>query len=194
MATASLAEPHEAVTDANARLGTLYFLVAEGVFFVGLVFFAWFIRNRFASWPPPGTAAPNMALLLGNVALLLVSAGLGMAAARAERAGRGGWAQLGFLAALVTGGLFLYGQWTEYQHLGGWHPRDDMFRTLFDSLAALHGVHVAMGLVLLAIVFTLLRMGAVGATRRSLVRAAVWYWVFVAVTWPVLLAVLTVPS
>jgi cytochrome c oxidase subunit 3 len=194
MTTLSLVEQREQVSDANARLGTAYFLLAEGVFFVGLVFFAWFIRNRFPSWPPPGAPTPQSALLLGNVLLLLASAMLAVAAGRAAQAGRAGWAQLGFLAALATGGLFLFGQWSEYLRLGGWQPRDNMFRTLFDSLAALHGAHVAMGLVLLAIVFTLLRMGSGGSTRRALVRASVWYWVFVAFTWPVLLAVLTIPA
>lgn len=194
MTTLSLAEQREQVTEANARLGTVYFLVAEGVFFVGLVFFAWFIRNRSASWPPPGAPSPSTALLLGNVALLLGSAALAVAAGRAARAGRNGWAQLGFLAALATGSLFLFGQWSEYLRLGGWQPLDNMFRTLFDSLAALHAAHVAMGLVLLAIVFTLLRQCASGATRQALLRASVWYWVFVALTWPVLLAVLTIPS
>jgi heme/copper-type cytochrome/quinol oxidase subunit 3 len=182
------------MAEANARLGLAFFLLTEAVFFVGLVFFALNMRGRFPSWPPPGAPAPDAALLVGNALCLLVSGGLAWMALGAWGAGRAGRACALHAAALVLGWAFLAGQVAEYGRLGGWQPAGSMYRTLFDSIAALHGLHVLAGLGLLALVLVLARPAGTWPGRGTLLWAAVLYWVFVALSWPVLLAVLTVPS
>jgi cytochrome c oxidase subunit III len=180
--------------EANARLGTAFFLVAETVFFVGLVFAALAIRRRFAAWPPLGTPALDAGLVVASVLLLLASGATAYVAQRRWRERRTASAAAWLAATGAMGLAFLVGQLYEFQRLGGWRPADSMFRTLFDTLAWLHGVHVGLGLGLLAVVWLLVRRGAYGPERQALFAAVCWYWVFVAWMWPVLLAVLSVPS
>jgi cytochrome c oxidase subunit III len=194
MAAVTALDERGRLAEANARLGTIFFLVTEGVFFVGMVFAALVIRNRFASWPSADTPPLNPGWLVANALVLLASGATAWAAERALRAGHPRRALALLTATLGLGALFLAGQLAEFTRLGGWQPRDSMFRTLFDTLAGLHGLHVGMGLALLALVWVFARRGVFSPDRHALFTAGAWYWVFVAVTWPVLLAVLTLPS
>ena len=179
-------------SEANLRLGTVFVLLAETVFFVGLVFAALSIRRRFAAWPPPGTPDLDVPLVLANMALLLASGAAACVAMRRWRRPEPTAARRWLAVTAAMGALFLLGQLYEFQRLGGWRPLDGMFRTLFDTLAWLHGVHVGLGLGLLAVMWYLVWRGTYGPERQALFAAVGWFWVFVAWMWPVLLAVLTV--
>jgi cytochrome c oxidase subunit 3 len=181
-------------SEANARLATVFVLLAETVFFLGLVFAALSIRRRFAVWPPAGTPELDTALVVANLALLLLSGGAAYVAMRRWRAAQTAPARHWLAATAAMGLVFLVGQLYEFLRLGGWQPADSMFRALFDTLAWLHAVHVGTGLGLLAMMWLLVRRGQYGPDRQALFAAVCWYWVFVAWMWPVLLAVLTVTS
>ena len=194
MAATTLQERQRLQSAANARLGTAFFLLVEGVFFVGIVAAALSIRSRFAAWPPPGALAPNTMLLLANTLVLFAS---GLAAWRAWRAivgddaGRAaGW----LTVAVALGAAFLAGQLVELSRLAAGAATETMLRDLFGTLSWLHGLHVGAGLVLLAIVGLLARRGVYGRERHALFTGGVLFWVLVVLTWPVLLAVLIVPS
>jgi len=191
-----LTDERERTRQANARLGTVFFLAAEGMFFLGIVSFALYIRRQFATWPPPGTPTPNGTVLVANALVLLASAVLALVALRWVEVGWRWQGRAALGAALLAGALFLAGQLAEFTRLGGWSPRGDMFRTLFDTLAALHGAHVASGLLGLALALGVLWLARREPGRRGqvLLTAVTWYWVFIALTWPVLLVVLTVPA
>jgi len=174
----------------NELLGTLYFLGAEAMFFLGLVFVALSLRRQSGAWPPAGSPPADLGLLALNTAVLLAS-GVTMLAARRAVARADGGGLVRWLAVTVTlGAAFLAGQVAAFARLGGWRPAEGMYRTLFDVVSGLHGLHVLAGLVLLGVVLGRARLGQFSGGRHVAVVAAAWYWTFVAAVWLVLLAAL----
>ena len=58
--------------------------------------------------------------------------------------------QMGLATTLLLGATFLFIQINEYVHIG-FSARDDAFGSIFYGLTGLHGAHVTVGLMLLAI-------------------------------------------
>lgn len=191
----------------NELLGTLFFLGAEAMFFLGLVFAAVHLHHVRPIWPPPGSPPLDLALLVFNTAVLFGSC-LTLVAARRALGGSATPAgspsrdagiassasparavrRLG--ATIALGGLFLAGQAFEFARLGGWRPTESLYRTLFDVIAGLHGLHVLAGLVILAVVAWRVRLGQITPARPVPLVAASWYWLFVSVVWLWLFATL----
>ena len=92
----------------------------------------------------------------------------------------------------VLGALFLAGQIVQFGALGGWLPQEGIYRTLYQLLAGLHGLHVLGGLGVTALAAYRTRLGQITAEHPTLVRANEWYWYFVAGVWVLLLAALLV--
>jgi cytochrome c oxidase subunit 3 len=175
---------------ANGALGALFFVIAEAIFFLGLVVIALSFRSQSASWPPAGTREIGLALLTANTGLLLLSSGTLRLAGRAVR-GDGGVTR--WLAATTALGVaFLAGQLIEFRRLGGWQPQEGIFRTLFDTTALLHGLHVAGGLALLLLVLTHARRGRLTVEAHLPLTVAELYWHFVTLAWLALFLVLFV--
>lgn len=194
MATVTWQEQRAERAAANARLGTIFFLVVEIVFFVGILAAAASIRFRFATWPPAGAAAPDTALLLANAGVLFASglaAWRGLLALRRDAADRA-VAWLG--ATLALGAIFLGLQLLELSRLAASPQLQTMLRDLFGTVSWLHGLHVAAGLMLLALVAARTRRGACRRDREALFLASVLFWLLVVLTWPLLLAVLIIPA
>jgi len=176
----------------NARLGLRFFLAAEGVFFLGLVFVALSVRRGQAGWPPPGAPQPDYTVLLINTAVLLVSGITALAADRSIRAGRRS-AMLAWTAATAAlGAVFVGGQLREFAAMGGWSAGEGVYATLFNVLSGLHGAHVAAGILLLLIVLARAVAGSFGLGRHAMVTVAAWFWFFVSTAWLALLGVLLI--
>jgi cytochrome c oxidase subunit 3 len=177
---------------ANGLLGAVCFVLAEAMFFLGLVFVTLHIRHDAAGWAPPGSPRLHTALLLANTAVLLASGVTMLLAVGAVR--RGDRAALRRWLAVTTalGSAFLAGQLVEFLRLGGWRPAEGIYRTLFDVLAGLHGLHVAAGVGLLAVVLWRARLGQLTPDRHLAVSAGALYWSFVTAVWLVLLAALMI--
>jgi heme/copper-type cytochrome/quinol oxidase subunit 3 len=173
-------------------LGTLCFLAAEGMFFLGLVFVALSIRSDSVAWPPADAPALDPVIPLVNTLILLVSSATahlgGLAIRRGDSHRLVGW----FAGTLALGGLFLGGQVAEFIKLGGWRPWEGQYRALFDTVVGLHGLHVLAGLVLLALILLRARRGHFDARRNVAVVAVELYWQFVTAAWLILFAVLLV--
>lgn len=187
---AAMAARHEAARAGNGRLAMRLAIAAEALFFAGLVASVWQIRRAATVWPPAGAPLPDTTLLAINTAVLVASAGtvwLGVRALAADRRRAG----LGWLAATaVLGGGFLYGQWREFVHMGGWQVGGDLFAPLFNILSGFHGAHVVAGLVLLAITLARGLAGGLSAGSHLIARLSMWFWWLVAAVWLVLLAAL----
>ena len=179
---------------ANGQLATIYFLASEGMFFLGMVFVVLAIRRDNASWPPPGSPQLDLVLLVGNTLVLLASSVVMSFASRAARAGLRA-RLLGTLAlTTVLASVFLAVQLVQFQRIGGWQPADSVYRTLFQILAGLHGVHILAGMVLLVAAFWRAWRGRVTAERPQAIILTEWYWHFVGAVWLVLLAALLLGS
>ena len=81
-----------------------------------------------------------------------------------------------------SGSLFLLIQAREYTRLG-FSPRDLGFGSTFYGLTGLHGLHVFVGLTLLAIAFVRAVRGHYSARNHQGVELPGIYWHFVDVMW-----------
>ena len=150
---------------AKAKLGMAMLIVAESVFFFMLILAFVYFRDESLK---AATASLNIGKTSIYTACLLLSS---LALWRGRVA-----------IAIVSGGVFLAGQGTEYVRMlrSGVTMSHDLFGTTFFTLAGMHGLHVAIGLALLV------------ALRRSV--ASAMFWQFVVAAWMAIFAVVYVWS
>jgi cytochrome c oxidase subunit 3 len=94
---------------------------------------------------------------------------------------------------LLLGVVFIGGQVYEYYEFivhKGLTLSDGVFASAFFGLTGLHGLHVTLGGVLLAIVLSRAVYGQYDAERHTSVTTVSMYWHFVDVVWIFLVAVL----
>jgi heme/copper-type cytochrome/quinol oxidase subunit 3 len=165
----------------QARLGMALFLLSEAVFFFMLIAAFWYFRT--ATLP---VAAAN--LKLGSTAVY--TAALLASSFTMWRAASGG-ATRGWLAAtIVLGTVFLFGQTSEYLRLFRQNITisQNLFGTTFFTLTGFHGLHVLVGIVLLA-VLAVLRGSSFESTKSLAVKTVSLYWYFVDAVWIAIFAV-----
>ena len=161
-------------------LGMTLFVSSEVMFFAALFASYFLLRGTTTPWPPEGTIDTSLLLPLALTACLLASSATvhaGASAARSgDRAAAGRWLRL----TIALGLVFLAGQIFEYSELAreGATLSTDVFSTLFFTITGFHGLHVAIGVVMLVTVF--LRLGRYGAGH---VEAVAYYWHFVDAGW-----------
>jgi len=176
----------------SSVLGMVIFITSELMFF-GALFGAYFtIRAQAGEWPPVGT--PHIdALRTAIFTVFLVASSftqhLGVVAIR--RGERDGLVRWTFIT-IALGVVFLIGQGIEYAELfdEGFTIGTNVFGTLFFTMTGFHGLHVAGGLLMLAIVGAKGRMGHFTAERHGPAEAVGYYWHFVDVVWLFLFLVL----
>lgn len=167
----------EAVEDRSAvdRFGLRLFIASESMLFAA------FIAARFYL---AGTERPegvNLALGLGLTALLLGSSWFGYRGLAAVRGGARAAAARRLGGAILLGLLFLAGvgvEWATAEFSIG-----SAYGTVFFATTGLHAAHLASGIVVLAAVANLLRLGHFGPGAHWGVTGAVTYWTFVDAVW-----------
>ncbi len=176
------------------RWGMLGFLGSEiATFSAGFAYF-FFIRTN---WPPTGAEIPDLlgSLVVVNTALLLASSVTLHFAHEAIREGdRNRFIGL-LTATLLLGVVFIGGQVFEYYEFivhHGFTLTSGVFASAFYGLTGLHGLHVSMGAVLLAIVLFRAFQGQYSADRHVSVTTVSMYWHFVDAVWVFLVIVLYV--
>jgi heme/copper-type cytochrome/quinol oxidase subunit 3 len=194
MSTTSHALPNLPVRwDEHRGIQSMYwFIVTEAMLFVSLFFSYFMLRNQNPQWPMD--EPPKLALAFTMLAVLLVSSGVVEWGRRKAKAGDEGTAKLAVLITLLLGIVFLVLQGFEYhEHLKTLRPTDDAYASLFYTITSVHGLHIVLGLLMLAYVVTLPHIGP-GANKpphRPLHTASL-YWHFVDAAWLVIVAVLYV--
>ncbi|WP_254838131.1 cytochrome c oxidase subunit 3 [Natronomonas marina] len=94
---------------------------------------------------------------------------------------------------LLLGFVFLLGQVYEYYEFivhEGFTITEGAYGSAFYGLTGLHGLHVSLGAVLLAIVFVRALYGQYSAEKHTSVSTVSMYWHFVDVVWVFLVVVL----
>jgi cytochrome c oxidase subunit 3 len=169
----------------GALLGMMLFIASELMFF-GSLFGAYFtIRAATDPWPPDGTAEIAV-LRTGFFSAFLIASSFTIQHSvtvlrRDDVAGMLRWLAI----TIGLGLIFLGGQAWEYSEL----IREDFvissnqFATLFFTMTGFHGLHVAGGLVAIALVFASARGARVTAARHGPAEAVSYYWHFVDVVW-----------
>lgn len=187
-------ETHEAGASA-LRWGMIAFLGSEiATFGAGFVYY-FFIRV--GTWPPAGSELPHLlsSLVLVNTGILILSSlTLHWAHVELRKDNRRNFI-IGLGATLLLGVVFIGGQVLEYYEfivnegfsIGNPTP---IFESAFYGLTGLHGLHVSLGAVLLAIVFVRALLGQYSAHRHVSVTTVSMYWHFVDVVWVFLVVVI----
>ncbi|MFN2588520.1 MAG: heme-copper oxidase subunit III [Actinomycetota bacterium] len=163
-------------------LGMTLFVSSEVMFF-GALFASYFLlRGTIEPWPPEGTLQTSLLFPSLLTACLLASSATVHAGVTAAESGRRDAAARWLGATIALGLAFLGGQAYEYSELAadGFAASSDVFSTMFFTITGFHGLHVAIGLVMLVTV--LLRLGRWGG-RRGPAEAAAYYWHFVDGVW-----------
>jgi len=166
--------------------GMVLFIATEATLFGLLILSYWYLRFRSGPvWPPNGIEMPSLKLPLIMSAILWSSSIPVHIAERGIRAGKRGRLHAGLLIGFLLGLAFLILQIVaEYPHaLKVNPPSSGAYGTLFFSLTGLHGIHVAVGLLISLWVQVRAWRGAFSAERHVSVQNFAWYWHFVDTVW-----------
>jgi cytochrome c oxidase subunit 3 len=163
-------------------LGMLLFIISEIMVF-GAFFTAYFFIRVVggAEWPAEGTELPKAIAFVNT--LILVSSSITVHwALESVKSGNRRGLQAGMLTTFLLGATFLFIQINEYVHIG-FAPQDHAQGTVFYGLTGLHGAHVLIGLVLLAMVTVRAFRGHFSPAEHRGVEVPGIYWHFVDVMW-----------
>ncbi len=212
----SLQGKYNAQVDTSFRMGMMWFIFSEVMFFAaffGALFYArtfalpWLsgegdgaLTNNFlwqgftAGWPTNGPSdiggkfetIPAWGLPLVNTIILLTS-GVTITMAHHALKANARKALLVWLGLTVAlGCLFLFYQAEEYIH--AYHELNltlgsGIYGSTFFMLTGFHGMHVALGTIMLAVMWLRCAKGHFSKDHHFAFEAVAWYWHFVDVVW-----------
>jgi heme/copper-type cytochrome/quinol oxidase subunit 3 len=168
-------------------LGVLAFIFSEATFF-GALIVAYIEFHAKTGGGPSASILDVPRTALFSIALFASSATLAQAERRLTRDDQRGF-NLWLLATIALGAIFLYGQGTEYLHLfaDGLAINTNLFTASFFTLTGFHGLHVTVGVVMLATLAYLgLRGDFRGHRHHGAVSAISAYWHFVDGVWVII--------
>jgi cytochrome c oxidase subunit III len=156
-------------------VGIAIWLASEVMFFGGL-FAAYFaIRAANEEWPPQGIHLDTVRA--GIFTLVLVASSFTLhVAEKGTRTQTRVWT----LVTLALGAIFLANQASEWAS-NDFSVSTNAYASMYYALTGFHGLHVTVGLVLLAIVG--LRDPDAPSSIPGFRQATTWYWHFVDVVW-----------
>ncbi len=179
---------HTTVVQHGLRFGMVLFIVSEVMLFFAF-FWAFFhsslnpVPQIGAVWPPKGIEVINPWLIpLLNTTLLLTS---GASLTWAHSALIGGYrleAIAGLIMTIALATIFTCFQAYEYVN-APFDLSDGIYGSTFYMLTGLHGFHVIVGTLFLAVALYRLVEHHFTVTNHIGFEAAAWYWHFVDVVW-----------
>jgi heme/copper-type cytochrome/quinol oxidase subunit 3 len=172
------------------RIGVLFFIASETMFFGGL-FFAWYYLRVTSgtAWPPVGVTPPSITPAIFNTVLTLLSLGTMIYADGAIRRDDRRGLLTGITASAVLGTVFMAVQIVEFVDLAKL-AQENMYGSLFIFLLFFHVARVFVGVSLMALVLVRTVMGQFSARRRLMVEGTALYWYFIVAVWIAVFAVL----
>jgi cytochrome c oxidase subunit III len=165
------------------------FLCSESLFFAALIIGFVYFRNFSSGWGDAQQALDWKTSGGYTVALILSSLTLNFAVRCYEKAKKAAFMCWAALTAAL-GLAFLAHQVIEYRDLyeQSITMSSSIFGSAFYTLTGFHTFHVAVGLVILTIVFTLMATNRLRCPSSG-ARAAEYYWHFVDVVWIVVFSI-----
>jgi heme/copper-type cytochrome/quinol oxidase subunit 3 len=161
--------------------GMVLLIATEAALFAYLLFSYFYVASQSRTgWPPAGP--PSLHLALPNTLVLLASSATMWRAESGIRAGETSWLGRGLLLTLILGAVFLSVQIVEYRSLP-FSPQTDAHGSLFYVITGFHSAHVAVGLLMIAVVLVRSWLGHFRMGRHLAVTVTAWYWHFVDVVW-----------
>jgi cytochrome c oxidase subunit 3 len=177
-------EPNRSSRVSPRLLGMLLFIISEIMVFGAFFTAYFFIRIVQADpWPGPGAELPKLVAGFNTAILLSSSVTVHWALVSIKNGNRRAF-KAGMFTTFVLGLTFLFIQVNEYVHLGA-AGHDTAQMSVFYGLTGLHGAHVCVGLILLAIVNVRAFRGHYSPEEHDGVEVPGIYWHFVDVMWVV---------
>jgi heme/copper-type cytochrome/quinol oxidase subunit 3 len=161
--------------------GMLLLIATEGSLF-GYLLFSYFYLGALSRGPWPPDGPPDLHLVVPNTLVLLLSSGTMAWAESGIRRGSGARLKAGLLLTLLLGAGFLAVQGIEY-HAKHFGPTANAYASAFYIVTGFHGAHVAVGLLMIAVVAVRSFLGHFTAARHEAITNVSWYWHFVDVVW-----------
>ncbi len=190
---------------ANDKLGMWIFIASEVIFFAALISAIVSLSFRPESmWAQHQGAYAADAIILAttNTFILILSSVFVVSAIDAIQKGNQRMMKFWLWLTAIGGGAFLYNQsreWAELSHVlherfefaeglaGG---QDSMFAASFYTATGFHGLHVAIGVVLLLYVLIRAHRGDFTSRRYNAIEIFGLYWHFVDLVWIILFTIL----
>lgn len=194
---ASHATPHH--DPFTAKLGMWLFLVTEINLFGGLFIAYAYMRHKYPVEFHHGGAELNAALGITNTVVLLTSSLTVVLGVLSLQLGRKDRAKAFLLGTIALGFVFLvikaiewsakfhHGLYPGAAHLGSLPHGEQVFFGLYFTMTGLHGVHVLVGVTVLAVVARMISQGVVTQERNVTLDNAGLYWHLVDIIWIFLL-------
>ena len=169
----------------HGLFGMLIFVVAEIMFFAGLISAFVIVKAAASVWPPMGQPRLPIEETALNSVALLVSGVLLIVAHRAFHRGDRESMKRPMWIALILGSFFVFFQGVEWVALlsQGLTMTSSSLGSFFYLIVGIHAVHAVAALTLLAIASLRLRRGWL---TPGLFGAAEALWFFVVAVWPIL--------
>jgi cytochrome c oxidase subunit 3 len=172
----------------RVMMGLIVALASEIMLF-GAFFTAFFyVRyTNYPVYPPEPFEMPVDSTGINTAILVSSSFTMHWALVSVKRGNRRGLT-LGLLFTLIMGFTFLALQIREYNllHTEGFTPEHGAFASVFFALTGLHGIHVLVGAILIAIALVRSLRGHYSPEKHMGVELSGIYWHFVDVVWVVL--------
>ncbi len=174
----------------NGLLGATALIVAESMFFLG-VLSAWYYLQAVSlgAWPPADLRPREFSLPLINTVVILISAAALWWGERGIADGNKRRLIVGVSIAAGLGLLFMTLQTIEFSGLG-FRAQGSSYGSMFFALLVFHILRVFVGVGWMAVVLIRAAMHQFDAKRRTVVQACAMYWYFITVIWLIVFAVL----
>jgi cytochrome c oxidase subunit III len=183
---ATYAHDQEGAALSPVKVGMLTFLASEVAFFGTLIMsYVFFLRETTRGQPNPSQVFRLPMVLAASACLFSSSATVHLA----ERAFRRGVLRV-FLGwwglTIVLGASFLAAtvlEWNDLIGVWGLTISRNMFGTTYFTLVGFHALHVAVGLIVMSIIFYLAWRRQITERNAIAVEVVSWYWHFVDGVW-----------
>lgn len=160
----------------------LILIATEATLFASLLSSYFYLRSGADEWPLGGIAKPELRLAGPGTVILILSSVSMTGAELAIRRGRSRGLVAGLGLTILLGLIFLGIQATEYSR-AEFSLDTNAYSSLFFTITGLHGLHVILGVAMLAVVELRAVLGHFDRRRHLAVQNVALYWHFVDVVW-----------
>ncbi len=172
----------------SGRIAIVMAIVAESMFFTGLIGAYVVLRGSAGSWPPPGQPRLPLAVTWANTFVLFTSCWTMHRAWCAHRDKKSDRLYRSLVETTLLGSAFLAIQGTEWTRLvhHGLTVSTSLYGATFYTLIGTHGLHVLAAVIWLVVVVARFRGDRFSLGRAAGVDLCALYWFFVCGLWAVL--------
>jgi cytochrome c oxidase subunit 3/cytochrome c oxidase subunit I+III len=164
--------------------GMVMTILTEGTLFALLLFIYFYLYSRAPEWPLGDIEPPELLVVSVRTALLFASSATMSIADRAMARGRTGVTKTFLVVTFLLGAVFIAGHIEEMVRLPSeftWST--NVYGSLFYVIVNFHGLHLIIGLIVLAFAYIALSRGRYSASSHEGLKVTGMYWHFVDVVW-----------